>query len=135
MNGLSLSEIVMLTPESLDKETLMILIPNRRNIVMTPLVADMVSNQAPIEHWPDKEEIETLLCCTAIDSGLQNPQQIDAETLRYTYMLYLIGQGIKLLDLTKIVGTLTPDKLMELGQHAPAQAGLPLEKINLDYFH
>lgn len=135
LNGLSLSEIVMLKPENLDTPSLMILIPGRRNVVMTRHIAGLMSSdQFPAEQWPSEQEIETLLCCAAIDAGLEKPQQINAETLRYTYMLFLVTQGIKLAELTKVVGALAPSVLLELGQFSPEQAGLPLEKINLDYF-
>lgn len=133
LNGLTLSEILTLTPDNLDTRTLMIRIPGRRNVVMTRRVAELLSDD-PISTWPTPDDIETFICCAAIDGGIQNPEQINADTLRYTYMLYLVGQGIKLADLTKIVGTLSPSVLLELGRFSPERAGLPLEKINLEYF-
>lgn len=134
LNGLTLSEIVMLKPENLNTESLMILIPGRRNLVMSRQVANLIADRFPIEQLPNEDEITALLCCAAIDGGLQNPQQINAETLRYSYMRYLVGQGIKMADLTKIVGALTPNMLLELGRFSPEQAGLPLAEINLEYF-
>jgi len=133
-NGLSLAEILTLKPDSFEKASLMILIPGRRNVVMTRQVANLTSDNLPELNWPTEEEIATFLCCAAIDSGLQNPQQINAEALRYTYMLYLVSQGIKLADLTKIVGTLSPNVLLELGRFSPEHAGLSWDKIQLDYF-
>lgn len=134
LNGLTLSEIAMLEPENLDIQSSMIIIPGRRNVVMSRRISSLIAEKFPIEPLPSEEEITALLCCAAIDAGLQNPQQINADTVRYSYMLYLVGQGIKLADLTKIVGALAPSVLLELGQFSPEQAGLPLEKINLEYF-
>lgn len=134
MNGLSLSEIATLQADSFEKASGLILIPGRRNVAMTRQVTALISDASLQMPWPSAEEIETLLCCAAIDSGLQNPEAINAETLRYTYMLYLVKQGIKLADLTKIVGALAPNILLELGQFSPEQTGLPLEQIRLDYF-
>lgn len=133
-NGLSLPEILSLNPDCLDSQLLMIMIPERRNLVMTQSVAKLCASGFSFSNWLTAEEIETLLCCAAIDTGLHNPQQVNAETLRYTYMLYLVRQGIKLTDLTKIVGTLAPSQLMELGRFSPTQSSLPLELINLEYF-
>lgn len=134
LNGLSLSEIVSLQPDNLDTQNALILIPGRRNLMMTRQVAQLLAQEGPVNTWPTLEDIETLLCCAAIDSGLRNPEQINAETLRYAYMLFLVEQGIKLTDLTKIVGSLSSGLLLELGRSSPEQSGQPLEKIDLNYF-
>ncbi|MGR8929395.1 MAG: GumC family protein [Gammaproteobacteria bacterium] len=133
MNGLSLTEITSLEPEDLDLKSLMIIVPGRRNVLMTRRVADLLTSPLPVEQWPKEDEINALLCCAAIDSGLDNPQEINAETVRYTYMLYLIGQGIKLTELTKVVGPLSAEVLLELGKFSPKKPGLPLEQIDFDY--
>lgn len=133
-NGLSLAEILGLTPESLDTQLSMIIIPQRRNVVMNASVAECVAGEMPWSDRPSAEEIETLLCCTAIDCGLPDAQAINTETLRHTYLLFLVRQGIKLADMAKIAGTLSPSQLMELSRFSPAQAGLPLESIELEYF-
>ncbi|PPD34680.1 MAG: integrase [Methylomonas sp.] len=133
MNGLSLAEILSLTPDCLNLDTLMILIPGKRNVLMTATVAECLNNGHVFDKLPNPDDINTLLCCAAIDSGLAQPEQISGDTLRFTYMLFLIRQGIKLADLTKIVGSLPPNQLIELGRYSPAESGLPLEKIDLDY--
>jgi hypothetical protein len=112
----------------------MILIPEQRNVLMTNSVVDYFNASYSWENWPTEAEIKTLLCCAAIDSGLPDPENITIETLRYTYMLFLVRQGIKLADLTKVVGALSPSQLLELGRFSPTQSGLPLESINLEYF-
>ncbi|MCQ8104588.1 Wzz/FepE/Etk N-terminal domain-containing protein [Methylomonas sp. SURF-2] len=133
-NGLTLGEILSLTPECLNTEALMILIPGQRNVLMTESVADCFSGDFALQNLPNEAEIKTLLCCAALDSGLQDPESVTIESLRHTYMLYLVRQGIKLADLTKVVGALSPAQLLELGRFSPAQSGLPLESINLEYF-
>lgn len=133
-NGLSLAEILSLSADCLNFEALMILIPGQRNVLMTDSVADCFSEDVAFENWPTEAEIKTLLCCAAIDSGLPNPEHITIETLRHTYLLFLVRQGIKLADLTKIAGPLSPDQLLELGRHGVPPANPGLENINLDYF-
>ncbi|MCQ8128412.1 GumC family protein [Methylomonas rivi] len=133
-NGLSLAEILSLSPECLNFATRLILIPGQRNVAMTASVADCLTEVYAVENWPTEAEIKTLLCCAAIDGGLPDPENITIETLRYTYMLFLVRQGIKLADLTKVVGALSPSQLLELGRFSPTQSGLPLESIDLDYF-
>lgn len=133
-NGLSLPEILSLTADCLDIRSLMIIIPGKRNLIMTDSVARWVVGENTVSNWPTEPEINTLLCCAAIDSGLEQPEQINIETLRLTYMLFLLRQGIRLADLTKIVGSLLPNQLLELGRYSPAQTGVPMKDIKLDYF-
>lgn len=133
-NGLSLPEILSLTADCLDIRSLMIIIPGQRNLIMTDSVARWVVGENAVSNWPTEPEINTLLCCAAIDSGLEQPEQINIETLRLTYMLFLLRQGIRLADLTKIVGSLLPNQLLELGRYSPAQTSVPMKDIKLDYF-
>ena len=134
MNGLSLAEILSLTSECLNIELLMIFIPGQRNLLMTAAVATSFRDLQIFDHWPNEDTIKTLLCCAAIDGGLSEPEQITVEALRFTYILFLIRQGIKLVDLTKIIGSLPPSQLIELGRFSPADSGVSLEQIVLDYF-
>jgi hypothetical protein len=101
---------------------------------MTAAVATSFRDLQIFDHWPNEDTIKTLLCCAAIDGGLSEPEQITVEALRFTYILFLIRQGIKLVDLTKIVGSLPPSQLIELGRFSPADSGVSLEQIVLDYF-
>lgn len=132
-NGLSLTEIRSLTPDCLDTNTLMILIPGQRNLLMTESVALLCAGGYVFSDWPSEDDIKALLCCAAIDSGLSHPEHLTLETLQLTYILFLLQQGIKLADLTKIVGPLSPNRLLELSQWIGAQPRVALEKISLDY--
>ena len=133
MNGLSLAEILSLTAECLNIELLMIFIPGQRNVLMTTATANCFKDMQLFDHWPNEDTIKTLLCCAAIDGGLSEPEQITLEALRFTYILFLIRQGIKLVDLTKIVGSLPPSQLIEFGRFSPVDASVNLEQIVLDY--
>lgn len=135
LNGLSLTEIRKLTPDCLNVDTLMILIPGQRNLLMNQTVAHLFASGYVFSDWPTEDDIKGLLCCAAIDSGLSHPEQVTVETLQFTYMLFLLQQGIKLADLTKIVGPLSPSRLLELSQWANPQPGVSLEQISLDYLH
>lgn len=134
MNGLSLTEIVSLTAECLNVELLMIFIPGQRNLLMTPTVAHCFKDMRLFDNWPKEDDIKTLLCCAAIDGGLTEPEQITVDALRFTYILFLLRQGIKLVDLTKIVGSLPPSELIELGRLSATESSVSLETVRLDYF-
>ncbi|OAI16369.1 hypothetical protein A1359_08500 [Methylomonas lenta] len=134
-NGLSLMEIRTITPDCLNTNTLMILIPGQRNLIMTASVAHLCASGYVFSDWPSEDDIKALLCCAAIDSGLSHPEQITLETLQFTYLLFLLQQGIKLADLSKIVGPLPPSRLLELSQWATTQASVSFDKISLDYLN
>ena len=131
-NGLSLAEILSLNGADLNFETMTIVIPGQRNLTMTESVAEWFTSENTVTIWPCESEIKTLLCCAAIDSGLPQPEQISLETLRYTYMLFLLRQGIRLAELTKIFGYLSPSQL-GVGASFP-KANLHIDEIKLDYF-
>lgn len=133
-NGLTLNEIVSLKAEHLDATAMRITISEQRNIGMTGQIANLLSSCPPPETWPGNDEIQAVLFCAAIDSGLNEPRDVTAENLRYTYLRYLVEQGIKLADLSKIAGAISPDTLLDLGRHSPRQAGISLDQIDLDYF-
>ncbi len=135
LNGLSVNDIANLSAANIDRQQQKIQFVGQRSITMSQYVAELLASEKLSFDWPSKEEIDALICCAAIDSRLDAPEQINADTLRYTYLLFLIHQGIKLADLTKIVGALPSSRLLELSRFSPAQAGLSLEQINLDYFH
>jgi hypothetical protein len=64
---------------------------------------------------------------------LPDPEHINAEVVRFSYMLFLVRQGIKLSDLAKIFGSVSPARLVELGRFSPELPGIPVEEIDLDY--
>lgn len=131
-NGLSLPEILSLSGNCFNLDTLTINIPGQRNLIMTESVAEWLTHENTITIWPSESEIKTLFCCAAIDSELLQPEQISIECLRFTYMLFLLRQGIRLADLTKILGPLSPS---QLGVGASfSRANLPINDIMLDYF-
>lgn len=134
LNGLAVDEILELTDASLDKAQQRIVITNQRKLPMTQCLAESIERDKLLPDWTSVDEINALICCAAIDGKLDRPERIDAETLRYTYILFLVRQGIRLADLTKITGALPASLLLELSRYSPEQTGLPLESINLDYF-
>jgi len=131
-NGLTLAEIVSLSPDCLNAETLMIMVPGQRNLPMTAAVAHLCRLGASFADWPQAEALDSLLCSFAIDFGLPTPR-VNAEAIRHTYLLFLVRQGIKLTDLNKIAGALSPERLQILRHYSPALAGLPFQAIDLDF--
>ena len=133
LNGLAVSEIPTLTPDNIDFQGRHIVL-GQRQLPMSSRTAPLLADNKLNFDWPSGEEIDALLCCAAIDSGLALPEQINADCLRHTYLLFLVRQGIKLAELAKIVGAMPTQQLLQLSRFSPAQTGLTLDRINPDYF-
>lgn len=134
LNGLSIAEILSLSGESFDIAQSTITVPlSRRTLGMTQMVKILLSANGWKTISCSDDECNALLSCAAIDGGLATPEQIRSETISYTYALFLIRQGIKLTDLPKVVGPLSPSRLLMLGKFSPEGPGIPLEQIDLDY--
>ena len=75
------------------------------------------------------EEIEPLVLYSAYDAGLDRPNEVTAGALRYTYLSFLLRQGIRAADIGRIVGRVPQNDLVLYMQlHSPA-VRLPFEQI------
>ncbi|NOT11025.1 MAG: integrase [Methylococcaceae bacterium] len=137
-NGLSADEIVNLTVDCFDLENRQINVPLRgRRVPMNRLSIELFTGLS-LESWRQTaaltlQDIDALLTCAAIDGRLASPEHMNTEIIRFSYMLYLVRQGIKLSDLAKVFGPIASTRLVELGRHSPERAGIPFESVNLDY--
>jgi polysaccharide biosynthesis transport protein len=138
LNGFSIEEIANLTADDFDLEKRCIHVASRgRNIEMNRHSAALF-NEDYLLAWGkycefNLQDIESMLTCAAIDAGLTEPEHINADKIRFSYMLYLVRQGIKLSDLAKVFGPISPARLVELGHFSPEQAGIPIEDIQLEF--
>ena len=75
------------------------------------------------------EEVARLVLFAAYDAGLDRPEEVTAEALRYAYLDFLLRQGIRAADVGRIVGRVPQRELVSHMQlHSPA-ARLPIEQI------
>ena len=138
LNGLSADEIASLTDDAFDLENQRIhIIARNRYLDMNRLAATLFTSES-LKAWRQSialtsQEIDALLTCAAIDGRLEAPEHFNTEMIRFTYMLFLVRQGIKLSDLSKVFGAISPARLVELGRFSPQQAGIPIEGIDLEY--
>jgi len=56
---------------------------------------------------------------------------VTLRTLRHTYLVYLLRQGIRFADIGRIVGRLPQEELAGYMRFAPSQPRRPLEQIDL----
>jgi uncharacterized protein involved in exopolysaccharide biosynthesis len=140
LSGLKLDEIVNLQHDAIDltNNLLRIESPTTRTIPLHPVLVTLYQEHGDClidstGNRLNQKELEALLTCLQMDAKLRATDQIYAEALRHTYILYLIKQGIRLADLEPIVGSISPAELSQYGTYAPAEAEHSIEKINLFY--
>jgi uncharacterized protein involved in exopolysaccharide biosynthesis len=73
--------------------------------------------------------IDALLGCAAIDAGLEAPIEVDAGRVQRSYLVWLVSQGVKLADLKRVAGTLSPGYLASFAPWSPPGPGHTLEQI------
>ncbi|WP_434131478.1 GumC family protein [Methylocaldum sp. GT1BB] len=134
LSGLSLEEIVELRAEQFEHagDTLRI---DGKNPRAVPIPRRVKLWLAESEDFPNLETDDpaSLIACAVVDSGLAQPETIDASALRHTYISYLVRQGIRLSELERIVGPLPAKTLAGYGRFSPPGPGLPAESVPLIY--
>jgi site-specific recombinase XerD len=134
LSGLSVEEAASLGAEHLDLTAGRILVFGKRprTLPLAPyLKACLVQSSGLSAATADEEEVETRIRCAAFDSGLPNPDTLDAVALRHTYLAFLVRQGIRLAELESVVGRLPARHLANYGRLSPLGAGLPAERVTL----
>jgi site-specific recombinase XerD len=76
------------------------------------------------------EDLDRLVLYGAYDAGLDHPQEVTSATLRHTYLAFLLHQGIRAADISRIAGHIPQDEMVAYMQLALPRARLPLEQID-----
>ena len=140
MSGLTLEEISTLEDNDVDceEDKLMVTGSSPRNIPLNHEVkAFFVNSDCRLTNPTGKllagDELAALLACAVIDAGLPTPDEVNADSLRHTYMTYLVKQGIRLSDLELIMGYIAPTELSSYRVYSPSGSGRSFKEINLCY--
>jgi succinoglycan biosynthesis transport protein ExoP len=139
LSGLGVEELAALRTDDFDLSGSLILISGEHPRVI-PLAQRLKAwlSQAPRKPAWDGTKVEphdlaALVALAAVDSGLPEPDAIDAAALGHTYVMYLVKQGIRLSDLDRVVGSLPPRILAAYGRFSPPGPGLRVEAVSLVY--
>jgi uncharacterized protein involved in exopolysaccharide biosynthesis len=65
-------------------------------------------------------DLEGLIAAAAYDARLAQAETIDADSLRHTYISFLVRQGVRLSDLERFVGTVAPALYLHYRNLSPA---------------
>ena len=75
-------------------------------------------------------EVERLVLYAAYDAGLDRPQEVTPAGLRYTYLSYLMRQGIRTADIAGVAGWVPQQELIAYMQINSPRERRPLELID-----
>jgi len=140
LSGPSLEEIAAISRLDIDTGNGKLIIHgiSPRTLPLSPIAQSLFANPACHLITPSGEpltsaDLKALLACAISDAGLSGAEEITADTLRQSYIIYLVKQGIRLAELESIMGYLPPTELSAYGVYSPPGRKRPLEEINLLY--
>ena len=138
LSGLTLDEAASLKAEQLDleKATLTVTGSAPRTLTLNRALTALFAQSGDRPVWDtDKpalsDDLAAALLCAAVDSGLPNPDEITAESIRHSYIAYLVRQGLRLSDLEHITGHLEPSVITAYSSYSPPQQGRGIDDIEL----
>jgi uncharacterized protein involved in exopolysaccharide biosynthesis len=76
------------------------------------------------------EEAEQLIIYGAHDAGLDRPQEVTSQALRYTWLSFLLQQGIRAADVFSLAGRVPHNDLVAYMQMHSPKAKQPLDQID-----
>ena len=138
LSGLSMDEVASLRPDQIDLRMATITITGKtpRAVPISSSLKSLFEQSGGHPAWnPDdpglRIELSAALVCAAVDSGLPDPQGITAQTIRHSYIAYLVRQGLRLSDLEQITGSLEPSVISSYSIYSPPQQGRHIYEIEL----
>jgi succinoglycan biosynthesis transport protein ExoP len=75
------------------------------------------------------EEIQQLIEYSAHDAGLDRPQEVTPDAVRYTWLSFLLRQGIRTVDVSRLAGHVPHQDLIAYMEHHSPKTRKPLAQI------
>jgi len=132
LSGISVAEAKTLSGANFDRTENRLYVggDRPREVPVAPRLR--ASLNLPLEDY-DAEEVTARIHLAAVDAGLTAPDYIDAETLRHTYIAFLVRQGIRLSELERIIGRIPAKNLSAYSRYSPPGQGLSARRVNWVY--
>ena len=80
-----------------------------------------------------QDSVDAQILCAAYDAALEDPTQVNSACLRHTYLAFLVRQGIRFADLTRLVGALPAEVVSAYSTLSPA--GVRLGSVRVHSLH
>ena len=75
------------------------------------------------------EAIDRLVVFGAYDAALDQPHEVTAQALRYTFLSFLLRQGVRAADIAQLAGPVPPQELLAYMRSLSPAARRPIEEI------
>lgn len=141
LSGLSPEECAVLKPDNFDLEDGLVRAPepSSREIALAPGVRELFARSDPLPLWAGADyrqtpaELSRRIGLLAHDAGLSQPGEVSAETLRHSYLAFLVRQGARLTELERRAGAMSATELGSYAGLAPAGQAKPLADVETVY--
>jgi polysaccharide biosynthesis transport protein len=140
--GLTSSELIALKVGDVDVPTRSLRVPGDagRNLPLPrPLLEllgtlESADSEAPLipnakGSAMDSEDLAALVTSSAYDGHVEHPAAITPDVLRYTYIAFLVRQGVRFSDLSRVVGRVATETMSALSTLAPGAERVPLDQV------
>ncbi len=102
------------------------------------LFAEVSANAEPLPAWEGQDraafaDLTHRLSLLAADAGIAHASEINAATLRDTYLIYLVRQGARLTRLSQVAGPMSGADTLRFAPYSPAGAARALDELDLAY--
>lgn len=136
LSGVSLEEITELHPDDFDPDKKVVSLHGKvpRIIPVDPVIEKLFTESGIFPPWHtdnplSDRDFSAFITLAAVDSGLPYPEEISAEAIRHSYILFLVRQGLRLTLLEQIVGFMDTETLVRYSAFSTPRAGLGVEEI------
>lgn len=127
--GLSAEEVVALRPADVDAAAGQLQVAGDASRVLA-LPAPLLALLAQAADQPrTAADMASAVTSAAFDAGLEQPQSVTPESLRHTYVAFLVRQGLRFGELGRLVGRLSSEQLNALAPLAPPGERRPLADV------
>lgn len=122
----------------LDLGTRVLTLPPRLRALFTNGFTDGFADADPLPTWEDQdraafEDLTHRLSLLAADAGIAHASEVNAATLRDTYLMYLVRQGARLTRLSQVAGPMSGADTLRFAPYSPAGAARSLDELDLTY--
>lgn len=133
LQGLTIEEITQLKKLSFSDDMSSFNTPSNpiRTLPLSDRFSQLLSNNADINI--SEAEVTSLVSSAAYDAEIVEPSTLSADSIRQSYIMFLLQQGIKLADLEKVIGALPTHIINEFTNTAKTIKRNSLENISLIY--
>jgi uncharacterized protein involved in exopolysaccharide biosynthesis len=145
--GLRVDEAALLSRESFDLAAARIEVPapGARTVPLPPRLNEHLAAADRLPAWSAAvdsatttegvalEDLAHRISLLANDAGIAHADEVDADSLRDTYLIFLVRQGARLTQLELIAGPMSGAEIRRFAPYSPPGASRPLEQLDLTY--